>query len=36
MQAGLMSVQDGSVTALPEVRKEKKAPYIKDRITAST
>ncbi|MDG1778409.1 MAG: SurA N-terminal domain-containing protein [Flavobacteriaceae bacterium] len=35
-EAGLMSVQDGSVTALPEVRKEKKAAYIIDRITAST
>ena len=31
-----MSVQDGSVTALPEVRKEKKAAYIIDRINAST
>ena len=35
-EAGLMSIQDGSVTALPEVRKEKKAAYIIDRITAST
>ncbi|RLD28462.1 MAG: peptidylprolyl isomerase [Bacteroidetes bacterium] len=33
---GLMSTQKASVTALPEIRKEKKAKLIKDRITATT
>jgi parvulin-like peptidyl-prolyl isomerase len=35
-EAGLMSVEKASVTALPEIRKEKKAKLIKDRITATT
>jgi parvulin-like peptidyl-prolyl isomerase len=34
--AGLMSTESGSVTALPEIRKEKKAEIIKDRIFATT
>ncbi len=34
--AGLMNITDASVTALPEIRKEKKAKQIKDRITATT
>lgn len=34
--AGLMSTESGSVTALPEIRKEKKADIIKDRISATT
>ena len=34
--AGLMSTESGSVTALPEIRKEKKAEIIKDRISAIT
>ena len=34
--AGLMSTESGSVTALPEIRKEKKAEIIKDRISATT
>ena len=34
--AGLMSTESGSVTALPEIRKEKKAEIIKDRIPATT
>ena len=33
---GLMSVESGSVTALPEIRKEKKAQIIKDRISATS
>ncbi len=33
---GLMSVESGSITALPEIRKEKKAELIKDRISATT
>ena len=33
---GLMSTESGSVTALPEIRKEKKAEIIKDRISATT
>lgn len=33
---GLMSVESGSITALPELRKEKKAELIKDRISATT
>jgi parvulin-like peptidyl-prolyl isomerase len=35
-EAGLMNTEDASVTALPEIRKEKKAKLIKDRITATT
>ncbi|WP_452601771.1 peptidylprolyl isomerase [Pontimicrobium sp. MEBiC06410] len=35
-EAGLMNVTDASITALPEIRKEKKAKLIKDRITATT
>jgi len=35
-EAGLMSVEKASITALPEIRKEKKAELIKDRITATT
>ena len=34
-EEGLMSVQNGSVSALPEVRKEKKAALIKERISAT-
>ena len=34
--AGLMSTESGSVTALPEIRKEKKAEIIKDRISSTT
>jgi len=34
--AGLMNVQDASITALPEIRKEKKAKLIKDRISATS
>jgi parvulin-like peptidyl-prolyl isomerase len=34
--AGLMSSESGSVTALPEIRKEKKAEIIKGRISATT
>lgn len=34
--AGLMSSESGSVTALPEIRKEKKAEIIKARISAKT
>jgi parvulin-like peptidyl-prolyl isomerase len=34
--AGLMSSESGSVTALPEIRKEKKAEIIKARISATT
>ena len=34
--AGLMSTESGSVTALPEIRKEKKSEIIKDRISATT
>ena len=33
---GLMSTESGSVTALPEIRKEKKAEIIKDRISSTT
>ena len=33
---GLMSVESGSITALPELRKEKKAELIKERISATT
>ena len=35
-EAGLMNLTDASVTALPEIRKEKKAKQIKDRISATT
>jgi len=35
-EAGLMSVEKASITALPEIRKEKKAELIKDRISATT
>ena len=35
-EAGLMNITDASVTALPEIRKEKKAKLIKDRISATT
>ena len=34
--AGLMNITDASVTALPKIRKEKKAKLIKDRISATT
>ncbi|MBE9490116.1 MAG: peptidylprolyl isomerase, partial [Bacteroidetes bacterium] len=33
---GLMSTEDASVTALPEIRKEKKAKIIKDRNSATS
>ncbi|WP_242131464.1 SurA N-terminal domain-containing protein [Aestuariivivens marinum] len=33
---GLMAVEDASATVLPEIRKEKKAQMIKDRISATT
>jgi peptidyl-prolyl cis-trans isomerase D len=33
---GLMSVEDASVTALPEIRKEKKAEMIREKITGTT
>lgn len=33
---GLMSVEDASVTALPEIRKEKKAKMIREKITGTT
>ena len=35
-EAGLMSVEKASVTALPEIRKEKKAQLIKERVSATT
>ena len=35
-EAGLMNTEDASVTALPEIRKQKKAKLIKDRVSAST
>ncbi|AUC82446.1 peptidylprolyl isomerase [Lacinutrix sp. Bg11-31] len=35
-EAGLMNTQDASVTALPEIRKEKKAKLIKERISVNT
>lgn len=35
-EEGLMSVEDASVTALPEIRKEKKAEMIRGKITASS
>ena len=34
-ESGLMSTESGSVTALPEIRKEKKAEIIKDRISST-
>ena len=33
---GMMSTEDASITALPEIRKEKKAKLIRDRVTATT
>ena len=35
-EAGLMNTEDASVTALPEIRKQKKAKLIMDRISATT
>jgi peptidyl-prolyl cis-trans isomerase D len=35
-EEGLMSVEDASITALPAVRKEKKAQMIREKITATT
>ncbi|WP_458628807.1 peptidylprolyl isomerase [Winogradskyella sp. PC D3.3] len=35
-EKGLMSVEDASITALPEIRKEKKAKMIREKITATT
>jgi peptidyl-prolyl cis-trans isomerase D len=35
-EAGLMTVEKASVTALPEIRNQKKAQLIKDRISATT
>ncbi|WP_055434931.1 peptidylprolyl isomerase [Lacinutrix algicola] len=35
-EAGLMNVEDASVTALPEIRKEKKAKLIKERVSANS
>ena len=35
-EAGLMSVEKASITALPEIRKEKKAALIKNRVSATT
>lgn len=35
-EAGLKSVEDASVTALPEIRKKKKAKLIMDRVSATT
>ena len=35
-EEGLMSVEDASITALPEIRKEKKAKMIRGKITATT
>jgi peptidyl-prolyl cis-trans isomerase D len=35
-EEGLMSVEDASITALPEIRKEKKAKMIRDKITATS
>ena len=35
-EAGLMSVDKASITALPEIRKEKKAQLIKNRISTTT
>ena len=33
---GLMTVEDASITALPEIRKEKKAKMIREKITGTT
>ena len=35
-EAGLMNTEDASVTALPEIRKQKKAQLIREGVTAST
>ena len=35
-EAGLMSTENASVTALPEIRKEMKSALIKNRVTATT
>ena len=35
-EEGLMSVEDASITALPAIRKEKKATMIREKITATT
>ncbi len=35
-EAGLMNTEDASVTALPEIRKEKKAKLIKEGVSATT
>ena len=35
-EKGLMSVEDASITALPEIRKEKKAKMIREKITATS
>ncbi len=35
-EKGLMSVEDASITAIPEIRKEKKAKMIRENITATT
>ncbi|WP_178990388.1 peptidylprolyl isomerase [Winogradskyella schleiferi] len=35
-EKGMMSTEDASITALPEIRKEKKAKMIREKITATT
>jgi len=35
-EKGLMSTEDASITALPEIRKEKKAKMIREKITGTT
>ncbi|MDN3491990.1 peptidylprolyl isomerase [Winogradskyella bathintestinalis] len=35
-EKGLMTTEDASITALPEIRKEKKAKMIREKITATT
>ena len=35
-EKGLMSTEDASITALPEIRKEKKAKLIREKLTATT
>lgn len=35
-EKGLMSVEDASITAIPEIRKEKKAKMIREKVTATT
>ncbi|WP_299520062.1 SurA N-terminal domain-containing protein [Winogradskyella sp.] len=35
-EEGLMSVEDASITALPKIRKEKKAKMIREKITGTT